>query len=694
MDADGRRGGSWGGWVLVGLVLLTWAATALLGAVGGVLPARDQGTPLTAEGTDAQVVLVGIPGLTWDLVDETRTPTLARLAREGGAAALVVRGTHEVTCASDAWLTLGAGQRAATDVAGCGDAPEAEAEPVDPVSDGAVDPGRWHEWQEAGERRALGPVLGTLAELAEAGGTCVTSDGDDAVLGAARADGTSETGAGAACRIRLVSAPEILEADRSDQLPGVDALLADLAADLPDGATLVVAGLGHTAGRPEAQVLVVAPVDVRDGAGATLSSGSTRQRSLVQLTDLTPTLLSSAGIPPGDVLAGKAVTATAQVGDHVAQARDLAAGISGAKWQAPWVLGTILLLVLVALAAAGLLARSSRPVGAAVARVVAVVALAVPVATFAVGLVPWWRAGQPYLALIAGTLLIAGFVAAVALAGPWRRDPLAPAAVVAAVTMALVGADLLASSRLGLISMLGLQPVTAGRFYGQGNVGFGLVLGCFLVLAAFLLGRMPGRQAALAVALVGGALTAVDAAPGAGADFGGVPSMVIATGLLVLTALGLRWRPRSLLLLSLVGVVVAGAVMMADWARGPERRTHLGQFVQSVLDGEAWGIVTRKLAQSLGILASYPVSWLAVVALVVVACVVVTRRPAWTAPLWREPGLRPALLAGLVAMVVAWALNDSGIATVALTLAVLIAAGLSVIYVIVRSPTELGPAAS
>src|SRR5690606_5029066 len=164
---------------------------------------------------------------------------------------------------------------------------------------------------------ALGSRLGTLADLAERAGTCVVAHGTEAMLGAARPDGSvavataTEPGSfpagvadavgrasvaggstGAApdaastvCRIHLVSAPAVLDGDRSGQLPVIDAALATLVDEVPDGTTVVVTGMGQTAGRAEAQVLVVSPVHVRDGAGGTLSSGTTRQRGLGQLTE-------------------------------------------------------------------------------------------------------------------------------------------------------------------------------------------------------------------------------------------------------------------------------------------------------------------------------------------------------------------------------------------------------------------------
>ena len=688
-------------WALVALVLVSWVLALLLG--GG----RSSGQPVPAAagpggtggpaGSGGVVVVVGVPGLTWDLVDEDTTPALWRLGMESASAALVLRGTHEVTCAPDAWLTLGAGQRAATDLSGCGDGPaaggvtvQASAEVVRPVGDGAqVVAGRWAGWQAAADRRALGPHLGTLAELVREQGSCVAAYGPDAALGAARSPGRvaayrdtglADTGLrlDGACRLHLVSAPAVEEGDPSGQLTEIDAGLAQLREDLPEGSRLVVAGLGHTADRPDATVLMVGPSDWPGGAEEEslhlLTSASTQQRGLVQLTDLTTGLLQLLGQPTDDPrLAGGELQLVPSTSAEAALAStaDLAQGVSVSKALVPWTLGALAALVLPALLVTALLRWWT------VLAAVATVALAVPVAAFLVGLVPWWGMGVPWLVLIVGIVVLAGLLALAAWAGPWRRHPLGPPAVVAAVTLAVLGADVLASSRLGLVSVLGLEPVTAGRFYGQGNVGFGIVLGAYLVLAAAIVTFLaPARrgQAALAVGLLGAAATLVNAAPQGGADFGGVPALVIATGLMVMAALDVKRSFGTLAVLGVAGLVVAATVMLADWLRGPGSRTHLGDFVQSVLDGEALGIVTRKLDQSLGILVSYPVSWLAVLALVAFAWVALAR-PRWSAGLWRHEGVGPAATAGALTMALTWALNDSGIAAVALTLAVLLSAG-------------------
>ncbi|MFX0537565.1 hypothetical protein ACQBAT_00995 [Ornithinimicrobium sp. Y1847] len=670
----------WGAWALVGAVLAAWLVALAFGGRDGAPGQVDQADPALAA-SDAPVVVIGIPGLTWDALERSDATHLKQLRDEGATAALVLRGTHEVTCAEDAFLTVGAGQRAATDIWGCGDHPGTLGGGTALwTDDDGVAAQPWQRWQEAADRRALGPQLGSLADR-----VCVASHGELALIGAADAQGkvahASPDGLGGnpqvadqpplpgfveGCAVQVYSTLPVFQGDRPGVLENVDAALTELLPTLPEDSRVIVAGLGHTAYRAEAMaVLLWGP----DAHGGLLTSTSTQQAGLIQLTDLTTGALQLLG-ESGEGLAG------GQLGilpGSPERSSELAEGVTQAKVQAPYVLGAAGAVLLTALGIA-LLARLQRA-----SAVIATGAMAVPAATFAAGLVPWWSARQPMAELTLVLLGIAGLITAIAWAGPWRRHPLGPPAVVGAVTLAVLGVDVLMSARLGLVSVLGLQPVTAGRFFGTGNVGFGIMLGAFLVVAAGLLTWLRRVEAALAVGVLGGVMLMLNAAPQAGADFGGVPGTVFATGLLMLTALGMAWRPRSLILLGVAGALVAAAIMVADWARSAGSRTHLGDFVQSVLDGEALGIVGRKLSQSLGMLVTYPISWAAVAVFVLFVVVVVKRWPSWTAPLWQWRGLRPAMLAGIVAMALTWALNDSGLPAVALTLTMLVTAGVAVL---------------
>ena len=67
------------------------------------------------------------------------------------------------------------------------------------------------------------------------------------------------------------------------------------------------------------------------------------------------------------------------------------------------------------------------------------------------------------------TVIWAAVIASIAWAGPWRRDPLGPPGVVAAVTVGVIALDVMTGSRLQMGTPFGLSALVAGRFYGIGN---------------------------------------------------------------------------------------------------------------------------------------------------------------------------------------------------------------------------------
>jgi hypothetical protein len=232
----------------------------------------------------------------------------------------------------------------------------------------------------------------------------------------------------------------------------------------------------------------------------------------------------------------------------------------------------------------------------------------------------------------------------------------------------VLAGDILGGSRLQTSSLMGLQPVVAGRFYGFSNVAFALFATGALLLATAVADALVRRgrrgAAAAAVAGIGVVATALDVSPAWGSDFGGPIGMVPAFAILTLLVLGLRLSWRRLLLIAIGTVVVLTAVSVADWLRPPADQTHLGRFVQTVIDGGALQVIARKGQQNLTILTSSPLSLLIPFAAVFVALVLM-RPSSWGARALqqaydRSPTLRHGLVCLLLLLGIGFAVNDSG----------------------------------
>ncbi len=624
----------------------------LVAVTAGLLALLVAGSPATAD-EPSRTVLVGAPGLSWSDIDADATPTLWRLAEEGAVASLTVRAVRSRSCAVDGWLTLSAGRRAA-DLPGPCVAPGALA------VDGEVP--RWDAYLEAAREDGFGAEPGTLAARLTTAGSCVEAVGPAAAIGAASPDGTVARAAGSlpdafACPLVLVDGGT-LPADEPGRLAAarqVDGVVSAVL-DLDPEATVLVAGLGDGDSRIGLRALLAAGPDIAPGL---LTSPSTRQPGLVQLQDVTATLLERAGAPVADVT-GRPMTvdpSDADVAERAADRVGFEVRAGTLRSVSPQVTGWLAAVFAGWCAVASLLLwrrGASAPLPAAV-RVAGVALAAVPAATFAANLVPWWRAGAPGLAFTAVLAFVVAAVTAVAVAVE-RRRRLGALLVVAVVTLALLVGDVATGSGLQLASVFGQNPTVGGRFYGVGNTSYALYgVATMAVVALLAVSRRGSPRSALALsALALLVLTAVEGYPSLGADFGGPPGLVLG-GLVVLAGASRVRIGAARALLAVAGVVVLTAgVAVLDWLRAPAARTHLGEFVQTVLDGGVGDVIGRKLAQNLTNLSSPPLLTISVAA-------VVLGLVAWRSG-WR-PGVagRLVLRGSAVLALVGFAVNDSGL---------------------------------
>ncbi len=446
-----------------------------------------------------------------------------------------------------------------------------------------------------------------------------------------------------------------------------------------------------------------------------LGSASTRQYGMVQATDVNPTIAS---LVLGETLPGTPGVpmerTEAAPSDHLFRLVDISDHSLAIR---PLVPGFFSFLVLVNLllygaAALGLNraflarlqagARRLAPLGRAllrpdgtmtllrVLRNVGVAVAAIPVASYLANLLPWWRAGNPGLTLWAALLAIALAIALVALTGPWRRHLIAPLAIVAGLTFTVLIVDVLTGATLQVSALMGVQPQVGGRFYGFNNSSFALLASSSILVAMSVAEPLVQRGhrwiAAGLIALLGATATVMDGHPSIGADFGGPPALIPAFTILVLLTLAVRITWKRLALVLGVSALLAVSFSVLDWLRPAEERSHLGNFIETVLDGGLVSVITRKAGQNLTNLFGSTLTLMALAGVVVLVVVIarplgrggsgdderLTRAKALSGYDWLRPRatrlltrdavmLKPGVTALATAWVIGFAVNDSGV---------------------------------
>ncbi|MFF5111427.1 hypothetical protein [Streptosporangium sp. NPDC000509] len=482
-------------------------------------------------------------------------------------------------------------------------------------------------------------------------------------------------------------------------------------------ATVLVAGLADTSVAPHLHVAIArgpSPGGETYPRGY-LTAASTRQDGLVTNTDLTATAIGLLSLQSPNGVVGRAWQGGGASEEPVAATvekladDDLASQVLR-EVRGPFFAVFVAVQILFYLLAAVAIRRGwggSRALTAI--QVVAVVSGAIAVSTFLAQLIPWWSLPAPMVWVIVTILGFACAVAGVALSGPWRAHPLGPLTVVAAITSVALLADVMTGSALQVNAVTGYEPVTGGRFYGFSNIAFAVyAAGTILALAGIAQWLISGGRRTLALAVCaayGGLAVFADGWPAWGADFGGVPAFLVGVAILMILVSGGRVSPMRLVLVGLAGSLLIGAIAVADWMRPADQRTHLGAFVQQVLDGDAWTVVGRKFGAMIGVtVGNWSLSLLTLVALAFLF-LVLDRPSRWGASaLGRAYTLAPALRAGLIGALacslIGFLMNDSGIAipAMALTVAVPLTLAACVRAVRLSPPTTPGrssvPAAS
>ena len=604
-------------------------------------------TNLAEAAADDGLVVIGVGGLGW--ADVKASPELTALVAGADVGSISVKTAGPRTCPVDGWLTIGAGTRARVDE-GDGACP-----PLPPVTDSQIP-----SWQQYVDQQAKFRTDAQLGKLGAASND-LCGFGPGAALATADLDGKLarwqqqvDPSKLAGCNDAVIDAGVLPPREgRSVALEELAQLTTQVRAQ---GKQVLLVGIADDI---ERQTLVALRLPWAQDGPRWLTSNSTRRPGLVQLADITATLL-----PGSTPLDGSPIRVTGdRHGDAAAVIEDRLD--TNDRFALP---GPLSVVVILTLGAIGLLAVGwLRLTGSRAARRTT---LAVTLtiggffsAAFLATATRWWRWPSPGVSLFVVTMVISALVGITAYL-LLRRNA---AVGVAAAAYAVLLVDGVLGTPLQVGSMFAAGPVVGGRFFGFGNSTFAVLAVGTLVLAAAVGNRLVPRSrpyAALAVLVVGGAGIVVDGVPGWGTDFGGVIALTPAVLLLAWYAWRGRVTLRAVLALGLTGFAAVALLALADYQRAPQNRTHFGAFVQRMVDGDAWDVIVRKLGLSLRFFAN-PSGWVLLL-LVVVAAVAILRpaRVPWPAyRRWHEaaPLNRPALLAGALCGLVGMLLNDVGV---------------------------------
>ena len=395
-------------------------------------PASDAASASHSSSRPAPVVVLATNNLTWaDLQEQasregagessdssgvgSAADRLLAFAQRGEPMNLSVRTPADRTCPADAWLTLGRGRRASAVEAAASCAGPTTAIPRSTPLVGAL--GQDVSVQTVGPSTQLatgapGGSANRPAPVAPSVADALTADADLTIVDTASAASTDTE--------RIAALDEALRMVQEQSRPGTRIIVASLADDEAPGPQMAVLPAGTRSARGASDGLVV--------------GDSTHQAGLVQLTDLTPTLVSALAGRRDPAFDGHALTlpATGRAGVATAGATGdarisrLADDALHARASQATVMraGALLMGLAVALlvwAAVALCAPKASRREALRRRVtrVAVYLSGLPTALLLVNAAPWWRvgarAGSPsgwasLVAVVAATLVAAGIV--------------------------------------------------------------------------------------------------------------------------------------------------------------------------------------------------------------------------------------------------------------------------------------------
>ncbi len=330
-----------------------------------------------------------------------------------------------------------------------------------------------------------------------------------------------------------------------------------------------------------------------DGRPALLQSNTTRTAGLLTTLDVGPSILELASTPRPDAMGGFAATRSLEP-DPAKRLRRWTDTIRlNERCQTPVLVGLGLVAALAAAVSVLFLSggRKAARIGSLAVASLAVAAWIPPAL-----LVPLDR---PAVFLLIAPAILTGFIVAERFRAGGRFLPLELPTIVLLTGVALSAmgaAELVKRSPLSAWQMSGL------RYYGIGNEFLGCVIAAAVLIPLWRLADAPVKPFRTHLAVWFTFWTLVIGLPFLGANSGGVVAAVTAFGLAYRALNGKPVRLRDAAALFLAGMCLVFGLAVFDALAFRDAPSHMGQAVQSLLEGEPGQIAAllqRKMTMNL-----------------------------------------------------------------------------------------------
>lgn len=572
----------------------------------------------TTTSADAAPIFVGVSGFKFEDLDPRTTPNLWKMMKSGQIGTITPRSVRSTSCPVDGWLGVGSGRRAA-------DEPREQCrEPLAPLDGWVSD---WDVYSQVARGDNYDAALGGLAESVPK----ISAIGPGSAIAAADPEGHVD---------QWAPVSEDLGQKAAQDSEDGRLTLVDLGNTAADGYSLkdldrrigeILASTGWLGdGTSDSLMAGRSPVifsSIADGSDegssmqstmmlqpghspGLLTSSSTRQPGLVQVPDIAPTLVALSGGEAMDNVAGAPMTSdpSGSWESRYQDVLDRQVAVTTQNELSTWFFPVVATLMIGLLVLAWFLRKNHRDLVHSGAYRLGIAFASMPVSTYLVNTVPWERTTNPDIAMLGAVVGWSLILGSIALLGPWRKHKLGPVLFVSVVSVGVLAYDVITGSQLQMSTLLGEPLLIASRFYGIGNSALALYC-CALLLAVAGFASLSKKPLMRILIVTVPVLVScvILAAPGLGTKFGSVPTLIIGVAYLALAAAGIRFSLKRLLLTVGIAGFVMLAVLFLDWLRPPDQRTHFGRFFDSIISGEALGVLARKIGMNIDILTQ---SWM------------------------------------------------------------------------------------